>query len=213
MVPVIQIFAVNLWPAVSVAWFGGSVFTLVLLYWVENLILGAINVAKMLIEGCAGGWIGLIAAAFMAGFFCVHYGFFCYVHGILIWGLFGSSLAHSKLNALGLWAATWQNISVHKVLLWNVILLGAFHLYGFLRYWVGGRCWRNTELQAQMGEPYPRIIIVHFTILIGGFFVMALGQPIWAVVILGLLKTAAETGHLRIADAISSRLPQRRTAS
>jgi hypothetical protein len=92
------------------------------------------------------------------------------------------------------------------------VLLGAFHLYGFLRYWVGGQCWRNTDLQALMGEPYPRIIIVHVTILIGGFLVMALGQPVWAVVILGLLKTAAETGHLRIADTISSRLPQRRAA-
>jgi hypothetical protein len=45
----------NLFPALSAIVFGGSAFTLVLLYWIENLILGVVNVVKLIIIGAAGG--------------------------------------------------------------------------------------------------------------------------------------------------------------
>jgi hypothetical protein len=213
MAPLLQIVAINLWPVAGVAWFGGSVLTLLLLYWIENLILGAINVLKMLIEGGSGGWGGLILAAPLAAFFCFHYGFFCYVHGMLIWGFFGGPAAHAKLAALGVWGATWQRVSAHRVLFWNVLLMAAFHVYAFLRYWVGKQAWIGTAPPRQMAEPYPRIIVVHFTVLLGGFLVMLLHQPILAVVVLGLLKTAIETGHLRLVDALTRRPPPKQAES
>jgi hypothetical protein len=44
---------------------------------------------------------------------------------------------------------------------------------------------------------------VHLTIMIAGIPVMLLGQPIWAVLCLALLKTGLETGRAKIFDGFA----------
>lgn len=203
MTPAVQIFAINLLPVLGAIVFGWSALSLILIYWIENLIIGAINALKMLIAGGTAGWVGLLAGLFLTAFFAVHYGFFCYAHGTMIWGLFGNGLegADSKLNTMGLWAATWEKVSTDRVLLWAVALLGAFHVYAFARYWLGARRWETADPATQMFAPYPRIFVVHVTIMLGGVAVLASGQPAVAVALLALLKTILETGHARFLDA------------
>ena len=41
-------------------------------------------------------------------------------------------------------------------------------------------------------QPYQRVILLHVTVLAGGFVVMLLGQPLLALVLLVLLKTAVD---------------------
>jgi hypothetical protein len=71
-----------------VLFFGWSVFPLVLLYWLENVIVGAFNVAKMLIAHPreVAYWAGKL---FIIPFFVVHFGMFTYVHGALLVALLG----------------------------------------------------------------------------------------------------------------------------
>jgi hypothetical protein len=76
-----------------------SVATLLVLYWVENGIVGILNVPKILLaEGSGGlGAIGTVPRAptpmgaagrvSIALFFLVHYGLFWVVHGIFVWTL------------------------------------------------------------------------------------------------------------------------------
>jgi hypothetical protein len=52
------------------------------------------------------------------------------------------------------------------------------------------RDYRETDPMIQMFEPYGRIVILHITILAGGFIVLALGQPWIGVLILALIKAA-----------------------
>jgi hypothetical protein len=51
----ILILGFNLFPALSAIIFGWSAFTLILLYWIENLIFGGLNELKIMICGAAGG--------------------------------------------------------------------------------------------------------------------------------------------------------------
>src|SRR2546428_9687305 len=71
-----------------------TVFAVVLLYWCENVIVGGFNVLRMLVakpqESLA--WLG---KAFLIPFFCVHYGMFTFLHGVLVFALFGGTRAHS----------------------------------------------------------------------------------------------------------------------
>ncbi len=48
------------------------------------------------------------------------------------------------------------------------------------------------ELKTQMGEPYKRIIVMHLTIILGGFLTMLLRAPAAALLVLIVLKTAAD---------------------
>ena len=83
-----MLLAANLVPLAGVLFFGWSVFATLLLFWVENVIVGAFNVLRMLV---AQPQIGAMWAAklFMIPFFTFHYGMFVTVHGIFVLTLFG----------------------------------------------------------------------------------------------------------------------------
>ena len=66
-----------------------SVFVVIALFWFENVVIGVLNVAKMLISGARLGGLGLIAALALAAFFTVHYGMFTVGHGVFVVALFG----------------------------------------------------------------------------------------------------------------------------
>jgi len=204
MSPLIEIFAVNMLAVVGVAVFGWSALTLVLLYWVENLVVGAFNIPKMLMSGISSGRTGALACLFLVPFFVVHYGMFCFVHGLFILALFGQGLESGMdFGMSGLAQAVMQHIQTDRAMFWGVIVMLAFHAYLFLRYWIGARRWETSDPFTQMFAPYSRIVVVHLTIMIAGIPVMLLGQPMLAVLALALLKTAAETGRAKMFDAFA----------
>lgn len=47
-----------------------------------------------------------------------------------------------------------------------------------------------------MAAPYGRIIFLHITILFGGMLVQFLGNPIWALIMLIVLKIGYDVGKL-----------------
>ena len=83
------ILAVDLFPIIAVLTLGWGAAALVFLYWLENLIIGAVTLAKMTATSMRDGPGGLIGMAFLGPFFIVHYGMFCFVHGVVV-GVFAS---------------------------------------------------------------------------------------------------------------------------
>src|ERR1041384_8782002 len=63
----------NAVPLAGVLFFGWKVFPLILLYWLENVIVGGFNVLRMLTANPDSpvSWLG---KAFLIPFFCVHFG-------------------------------------------------------------------------------------------------------------------------------------------
>ncbi len=169
MSPLIQTFAVNMLAVIGVAAFGWSALTLVLLYWIENLVVGLLNVPKILISGASSGPTGMLASLFLAPFFVVHYGMFCFVHGLFILGLFGGGLdSIGAFDMAGLAAAVADRIRADRAMLAGVAVMTAFHLYLFLRYWLAARRWETSDPFTQMFAPYGRIFVIHLTIMIAG---------------------------------------------
>ena len=66
---VLALIAANVVPLLGVLWFGWEVFPLLLLFWFENLIIGAFNVLKMILAAPDSGkrWA---AKLFLVPFFC-----------------------------------------------------------------------------------------------------------------------------------------------
>src|ERR1700683_2017704 len=99
---VIALLIANLSPLVAVFIFHWDVFSLLFLFWLENVIVGIVNVLKMLLAGTGakdlpphGSAVFWVLKAFLIPFFCVHYGAFTFGHGIFIVTLFDKGAHHN----------------------------------------------------------------------------------------------------------------------
>ena len=108
------LIVVNLLPVGGVLWFDWSVLEILLLYWTESVIIGAINVLRMLAsraDNVLAGFRGRRGKvppamtsnrggrlpmprrglkAFLVPFFIIHYGMFCYAHLTAVASIFRS---------------------------------------------------------------------------------------------------------------------------
>ena len=265
----IALLIANAIPIVGVLFFGWSLITILVLYWIENGIVGFWNVPKIalaqgsfiprlpdmpdaaaraatltpeqaaslqanwrraqalqLIKAAAGptqggasnpalGRLQVIPRAGLAIFFLVHYGMFWLGHGIFVFmlptisavtsGSFARASACDSpifpepgeipmpIGDAGCTPSAFGEIG------WGAVLIGAAALFlshgaSFLLNYVGNGEYQRTSAPRQMGSAYGRVVVLHLTILIGGFVVAFLGAPIGALIVLVTLKTAFDLG-------------------
>lgn len=180
----------NAVPLVGVLLLGWTVFPLLLLYWLENVVVGAFNVLKMLLAKPAEPvyWAGKL---FLIPFFIVHFGGFTFVHGVLVVAFFGPK----GIQPFDLLTAVPAAIRANE-LGWGLLSLIASHGFSFYWNYVKNGEYQRASLQALMGQPYGRVMVLHLTVLFGGWIVMLLGSPVGALLVLVALKTAADwRGH------------------
>ena len=172
--------------------FGWDVFPLILLYWIENVVIGVLNVARMLAVDPEDGAAWLVKLG-MVPFFCVHYGMFTAIHGSLLLGIFGD---YDSEGFSPLPAATQAVVDYGLGL--AVAAVAASHVFSFLWNYIGRGEFRRASLSELMEQPYRRVVLLHVVILAGGFAVAALGSPLWALVPLVVVKIALDLhAHVR----------------
>lgn len=192
------IIASNLVPVIGVLFFGWQALPLLVFYWIENVVIGAFNVPKLIISGVTKPMPQPLIGIFFAAFFVVHYGMFCFVHGIFVFAMF--TVGDVLNNGVEPTGESFDLLTRVQMMLqdadlfWSVVALIAIRLGEFFVLWLGGGVWRKVDPQTQMFEPYGRIIVMHLTIFIATIPVIALGQPVLAVLALALLKSALELG-------------------
>ena len=195
---VVALVVANLIPLIGVLFFGWSVWNILVIYWLENGIVGLINVLKMSV---ATGDEVTPGVTFMVNgrpatsatkmglipFFIVHYGIFWFVHGIFVLTLpaFFSLMSDDGMTLdIGpvVFAALGLAISHGLSFWWNFLHGGEY---------------RRTAAAALMFAPYKRLVALHITIIFGAFAVMFTGAPAAAVAVLVAIKTAIDLGlHL-----------------
>jgi hypothetical protein len=183
---VIALVLANLVPVFGVLVWHWEVFPLMFLFWSENLIVGAFNVLKMLTANPSSpiSWIGKI---FIIPFFCIHYGMFTFVHGMLVVSIFGGHLKNSP--GLFNFGPFWQ-VMRENDLGWAVLGLAVSRGVSFFANYIGKGEYQRASLNQLMSQPYGRIFVMHFTVLIGGVMTMALHSPVAGLILLVVLKTA-----------------------
>lgn len=229
----LTLVAANLVPLAGVLLWQWSISSIIVLYWFENVVIGVINVARMIAFSPAGSPIASALGArgapatavlerfggraavhgiklFMIPFFIVHYFMFCAGHGIFVFSLFpdeagffregqGIELVGTLMRAVEIFATP---------LALAAAILALSHAISFFVNFLGGGEYRRLDMQKLMTMPYGRIVVLHLTIIFGGMATMALGEPIWILVILVLLKIAVDlkmhlTEHLKLANVES----------
>jgi len=191
---VLVLIAANIVPLYGVIFSGWQVFPVMFLFWIENVIIGFFNVFKMMLAPADESRQGMTRAALIP-FFCLHYGIFALVHGVLVIAIFGGIFSETDL---------FSGIGQSFESVWNTAFglaaAAVFSSHGIsfgLNYIAGGE-YKTTSLNRLMAEPYGRVIILHFTLLFGGFIVMALGSPVVGLVLFILLKITLDIiGHIR----------------
>lgn len=188
----IFLISVNVVPLVGVAFFGWSLFAIMLLYWFENGIIGFLNVFKIALARKTSGTsaftfngrrVSSTNKAFVIPFFIFHYGMFWTVHGVFVIVFFGFM---DDLSAGGFGGFDPRGVAIAAA------LLLVSHLVSFFMNFVREREYLNVSPAEQMSRPYSRVIVLHLTILGGGFLAGYLGAPLASLVLLVVLKTAID---------------------
>lgn len=178
-VPVSVLILANLVPVYGVMFLGWQVFPVILFFWLENVIVGVFNVLKMLFSEPGSG-VKWLAKCFMIPFFCVHYGIFTGVHGVFVFLMFGGVSVKGSSAAL--------HVLREQSLFYPAIVLIISHGVSFFWNYIGKGEYKTAGLQDLMTGPYSRVVVLHLTILFGGFLVMALKSPVAGLMLLVVLK-------------------------
>ena len=184
----VLLILLNLVPLIGVLSWGWQSFDLIFLYWMENLVIGVFTVLRMLIRPYSHG-LELIFPLLLVPFFCVHYGMFCMGHGIFVVSLFGQA----EVGEAGLAAAVGLLLS-SPYMLAAVLALTLIQVADWTRD-VFSRGLGADGVKQLMTAPYRRIIVLHITILAGGFALTALNEPLAGLLILIAVKTGSDIWH------------------
>lgn len=131
---------------------------------------------------------------FIIPFFIVHYFGFCAGHGVFVFSMFGDTDGYfgdsPGMNPFG---AISRAIAIFSTPL--AVAAGALalsHAFSFVQNYLIGGEYQRMNVRRLMVMPYGRIIALHLTIIFGGIATMALGEPLWIVVILVTVKIAVD---------------------
>jgi hypothetical protein len=202
----------NLVPLAGVLWWGWDVLTVLALYWVENGIVGAYNLLKILrAEGSGAGlanWrvngrpIEALTRVPLAAFFLVHYGFFWIGHGLFVLVFLPLMTGLGSVNVDGTFPfPDWFGGRIGPD--WELVGIGAIglalsHGASFWFNFLGRGEYRSVSPGQMMIAPYSRLVVLHLTIIVGAMVSSWVGSPVGALLVLVGLKTALDLFfHLR----------------
>ena len=199
----------NLVPVFGVLLFDWQVIDILILYWTESVVIGVINVLRMMRCQTDDLISGLVAAhsarkippeavaqlnaklpkfsahaikAILIPFFIVHYGGFCAGHLLAVMSFFGDRTAHDGSD--GALQYFWQ-----REYWLAVAAIAASHMYSYFSNFIGKDEYKHTNVVVLMTRPYGRIIAMHMTIIIGAGLVMWQGSTLPLLFVLIIAKT------------------------
>ena len=191
-VAVLLLIGANLIPLAGVLFFGWDLMTILVAYWLENGIVGLFNVLRLALaaggqqSGPGSGSLASSAKVALIPFFVMHYGIFWLVHGAFVFVLPGLAGESEELGpAFGYVALA-------------TLALALSHGASFVTNYIGRGEYRRASVDALFLAPYGRVVVLHLTVLLGGFLILESGGPAAVVALLVVLKTAIDLlFHLR----------------
>ena len=194
---VIGLVAANMVPIAGVIFFDWKVQDIVMLYWFENLIIGVMNVLRIytaspdqILKPKEKG-TGLrpyelfTVKMYLIGFFIVHYGGFCYGHGLVLAGTFTALEPHGRHMELG---EILVKMFTDPVYLLSIAALFSEHLFSFFHNYIGKGEYHRADIGLLMVRPYGRIYVTHLFIFLGGIVILLLANSIIAIITFVVIK-------------------------
>jgi hypothetical protein len=231
---IVALVVANAIPLFGAVFLGWNVWMILIVYWLENGVVGFFNVLKILrAEGgadsssawrMAGKPMAITGRSAIAGFFLIHYGMFWFVHGVFVLTMplfagLGAELPGVGAGfpgegqfvdggfqpEFGSGASMATGFDLGGVVL-AVVALAISHGLSFWFNYLGRGEYKRASAVGQMFAPYGRLVVLHITIIVGGLAIALTGAPAAAVAILVVLKTLMDIGF-HIAEHRKQALP------
>jgi len=237
---VVALIIANAIPLFGALFLGWNVWTILVVYWLENGIVAVFNVLKILrAQGPAdptsdwrmnGKPMHLVGRGAVAGFFVVHYGLFWLVHGVFVLTMPLFAGMGSGLPTEGAFPTDDQFVDGVYVgpsfgsgtdmtsgfllgpLVLAVVALAISHAVSFWFNYLGRGEYKRASAAALMFGPYGRLVVLHITIIVGGMAIAFTGAPAAVLAILVVLKTVMDIGF-HLAEHRRRAVPPGTTAS
>ncbi len=208
---VVTLVVSNLIPLFGVIFAGWRVFPIMLLFSLENIIIGFYNVLRMCMAPCDLEELertseGIHTKQGLILFFCVHYGMFVFGHLFFVIVFFGlAGLSGGEHQTGTTISVSWEDaVATGEPLVTNWWGLGiAFvacfisHGVSYVKNFIGSGEYKRVTANKLMIRPYGRMIVLHITIIFGAFLVVSTGTHVAAIVLLVVLKLILDlAGHL-----------------
>ena len=176
----------NTIPLLGVLFAQWRVFDILAVFWLENVVIGLFNIVKMV---CARGDSSsneiksvfmVIQKLFAIPFFAVHYGGFVAIHGVFLFKGMREFFGDTSASTDPLWLTL------------TLVGLAVSHGISFFVNYIGKGEFRRTTISMLMKRPYGRVVVMHVTIILGGFVVMSSGDPVWLLILLIAIKVGVD---------------------
>jgi len=179
----------NIIPLIGVLFFNWEIGHIITLYWIENIILGLWNIPRILFAGEDTNRFKNLPITI---FFVVHYGIFCFVHGIFIVGLVTYSQIESFDNIAG--AEILSTVSSFASVTFTIGVISMFISIGWdvVKNYILNEEHKKWKASKAMSYPYAHIVVVHVAIFAGAFGAVLLGAPLALLIALIIGKTLIE---------------------
>lgn len=201
----------NMVPLLGIMFLGWDSTHLLVIYWLENLVIGFYSVFRIILAGEKTNSVAWIAALFTAVFFTLHFGAFCFGHGFFIFILTRILIPRTDLNQTAevlpeippedYWPFPlifFQIFSQPVFLLlkdaptgWIVAFIAMFLSHGisFVTNFLLKGEWRNTNPGEQARAPYSRVVLLHIAVILGVILSISFGASMIVMVVLVVGKT------------------------
>ncbi|MDG1826707.1 MAG: DUF6498-containing protein [Henriciella sp.] len=177
------ILAVDLFPIWAVLTMGWGAAPLVFLYWLENLIVGAVALARMIASSMKESPFGLLGMVFLGPFFTVHYGMFCFVHGIFV-AAFANMETGGSFGFLSPWGLFENALNSAPNMPTFIGAIIVVQVFLYVRDFIMRGQYKETDVGEEMAAPYGRVVVLHFGIFAGAGGLALLGNPLWGILAL-----------------------------
>lgn len=188
----------NLLPLVGVYLWDWNITDLVMLYWLENAVVGLYTVLSMIVASPReqAWWAGLASKLFTVPFFVVHYGVFWVVHGVFLNSFFGQAAPFSPAGgpAAGfIFSSPIMQLTTRTDLFaWPLSLMLVSHGIAFVTNFIGKGEFRAVSAPQMMMRPYGRVVVLHVSIVLGGFLALSVGPSMGVLVLFVLMKIVVD---------------------
>ncbi len=185
------LIVVNIIPLIGVIFFQWNAYDLVVLYWLENVVVGIYNVARMPFTKTPGQMpnaYGIKQSSLFSGiskifytiFFIIHFSGFTFIHGVFIRGL---AIPSSTLTGL-------QGYKQAGIFFAALMIS---HGYSYFANFILKKEYKDRTIMTQMMQPYKRIFVLQFTIIFGILLAAIIPQTGLAIVLV-LVKIVIDLG-------------------
>src|SRR5690606_11967291 len=121
----------------------------------------------------------LAGKLFFVPFFVVHYGMFWIGHGIFLQTFFGEGVRGFPGGSQNFFLGPiMEGLMRAEVLVWPLVAMLVSHGVSFVSNFLASGEFRIAAIGELMMRPYGRVVILHVTIVLGGFMAVLLGPSL-----------------------------------